>query len=169
MCEARRPQSRLDPRFLKLDPESRDFPILHFGFTFPAAKFAELAPKTDLSFFALDSVAVERHVWLCCGDASLKPFTTVCPLSTTEDCMISLWTTKDFLQRKKKLRVSQVKHVLDIVRKELELGDQLPMWYWDGSCGPWYVSLLDPHSLLLNARDRYTCSLSDYNPPEMKA
>ena len=81
--------------------------------------------------------------------------------------MFSLWTTKDFLQRKKKLRVLQVKHVLDVVRKELELGGQSPMWYWDGSCGPWYVPSFEPYDLPLNSCDRYTCPLPEYNAPEI--
>ena len=140
MCKLRRPQLRLDSRILQLDPDSRDFPLLRFGFTIQESKLVELARKKNLTVYALASSAVERYLWLCCGDASLKPFTTVCPLSTTDDFMISLWTTKDFLQRKKKFRVSQVKHALDVVRKELELGDQAPMWYWDVSCGPWYVT-----------------------------
>ena len=169
LCRVRKPQAKLDARILQLDPESSDFPVLRFGFVVPEAKLEYLAQKKNLEIIAFVSSAVERYLWHCCGDLSLKPFTTAFPLSTKPACMISLWTTKDFLQRKRKLRVPQVKHAIDVVRAELDLGDQAPMWYWDVSCGPWYVALLKAHDVPLNARDRYTCPLVEYNPPKRDA
>lgn len=134
-CEIRPPQLELDARIPLLDPDADDFPLLRYGRVVPYAKLAEFAKKKDLKVYSFVSTAVERYLWLRCGDLTLKPFTIVCPLSTTKEYLISLWSTKDLCKRRK-VKSSRERRALDILRRELDLGEQPAMWYWDFTCGP---------------------------------
>ena len=79
--------------------------------------------------------AVEWYLRRACRPAVMAFVQIVTPFTLEDELLVTIINSGELHKLKpRKMRMDQA---IDILRKELDLGDQQAMWYWDdGLCGP---------------------------------